>query len=175
MKESSSTYEIYTKEERMRAWKYHLGVWTEFEDPLVVEGEELNVTLKRAGYNSAMNYGEEGVFEAEVYRAEGSPLEWLIIFSLDVGSFECVYIEDIPSLMQWQRDFATFYMLERMDYRLNELTEAARRAFRAWHGHESENVCDDCDPLETRRREQRRQEMLKDRVLEENRGLRWIK
>ena len=144
-----------------KAWKYHRGDWTEIDDPLVWEkDDEWETVFSRAGYYSfpSATYGEGTCAELYVKKDYSSP--YLITFSLS-DSIEHVYIDDIPSLMQWLRDYSPIWSLQQIASQQEDLLTLFGRAFRAWHGHGYENVCSDCDPAEVDRIQEFRQRAKK--------------
>ena len=146
----------------MKAWKYRRGEWTEIEDPVVGgENEDWKVTLKRAGYRGfpQMEFGDPDIQGLVVYRKVDYTAPYLINVT-DGDVVETVYIDDFPSLLQFLRDFAPFCSLANTDDNLKELVQVLRKSFRGWHGHDADDVCRECDPLEYERRQEfRRQRM----------------
>lgn len=136
----------------MIVWKYYRGEWTETEDPLVWNNDDKwGTVLSRAGYYDfpSATYGEDP-YIAELYVKKDYTPPYLITFSLS-DTIEHVYIDDIPSLMQWLRDYTPIWSLQQIAAQQEELLTLFGRAFRAWHGHAYTNVCPSCDPDQFKR------------------------
>lgn len=151
----------------MKAWKYHHGEWSEIEDPMVWnEGEDSKTAFKRAGYYTFpfCRFGvEEGQPSIELYAKEDYGPPWLVNLNI-TDAIEYIYIYDLPSLMQFLRDYAPMCSLSQMaDIQEEQVSKILSRAFQAWHGHDFDNVCPRCDPLEFKRREQARQRRMEKR------------
>jgi len=145
----------------MIVWKYHRGEWTETEDPLVWnKDDEWKTVLSRAGYYDfpAVTYGQEPCV-AELYMKKGDEPPYLITFSLS-DSIEHVYIDDLPSLMQWVRDYTPLLLLQQIADEQEELLTLFGRAFRAWHGHSYTNVCPVCDPNQFKKQQETHQRLM---------------
>lgn len=128
-------------------WKYYKGEWTKIDDPLVWnEDEEWGTILTRAGYHSypAHIWGEEEDDHIELYIKQDDTPPYLINLILG-GNIIAVYIDDLPNLMQWLKDYAPVFSLDIVPL-LNDFLTLFARAFRAWHGHEWESPCAICDP-----------------------------
>ena len=147
----------------MNSWKYYRGEWTEIEDPLEwKDGEEWETFLKRAGYYSfpQQTWGDSAVSAGvDLYVKEDYKSPYLITFNFS-AYIEHVYIDDIPSLMQWLRDYTPLFSLQQIAETQDELQTLFERAFRAWHGHSYMDVCPRCDPLEVEKRQQFRQRRM---------------
>jgi len=145
-----------------KSWKYHNGTWSEIEESLEWhEDEDLNIALKRAGFqaNPMATYGDAAGSPAiDVYGKKDEAPPYLIFFSFGDNIWE-VLVDDLPSLMQWLRDYAPFFLLEKVAYLIEELQTIGEKGFRAWHGHDYQNVCPTCDPIGWKRN----QEWLRER------------
>jgi hypothetical protein len=133
-----------------KAWKYHLGEWSQIDNPMVWhEGEEHKTALERAGYYPfpQQEYGAT----LQLYIKKDYTLPYRITFDLG-DHLVAVYVYDLPSLMQWLRDYSPIFTLSDIAYLQDETRNLLRRAFRAWHGHVPENVCPSCDPIEYKKR-----------------------
>lgn len=133
----------------MKAWKYCRGEWTEIEDPLVWnwnKDEEWESVLSRASYCD-FPFIEWGHLEntMQLYIKNDDEPPYLITFNLS-SSIEHVYIDDMPSLMQWLRDYTPLFSLQQIAEIQDGLLKLFERAFRAWHGHSYLDVCPKCDP-----------------------------
>ena len=145
----------------MGTWKYTRGEWTEIDDPLVwKEDEDWETVLKRAGYYSfpSASYGDDP-YIAELYIKKDNEPPYLIAFSLS-DYIEHVYIDDIPSLMQWLRDYTPIWSLQQIADLQEELLTLFGRAFRAWHGHDYTNVCPVCDPNQFKKQQETHQRLM---------------
>ena len=131
-----------------RNWKYEAGKWTEVEAPFPWnEGEDLKSALKRAGYYDfpLESYGGEtqGV---EIYcRRDGEP-PWYVTFTIGDYFFP-VLIYDEHSLLEWIAKYTPAYSSKQISFDLAEAIDILRKAFRAWHGHDPDVVCRNCDPV----------------------------
>ena len=138
-----------------KAWKYHLGEWSQIDNPMVwYEGEDFDIAMKRAGYYSfpQQEYGGD----LRLYVKKDDELPYLITFNLS-DTIESVYVYDLPSVMQWLRDYSPIFLLSEMAFLQDETQTLLRRAFRAWHGHDYQNICARCDPLKYERIQQMRE------------------
>lgn len=146
-------------------WKYYRGEWTEIEDPLAwKESEEWETVLSRAGYYDFPSLAFGNAYPgAQLYVKKGDAIPYLITFNLS-DSVEHVYIDDIPSLMQWLRDYAPLFSLPQIADRQEELLKLFGRAFRAWHGHDYIDVCLRCDPIEYRKLQEFHQRRMEKKI-----------
>jgi hypothetical protein len=136
----------------MKAWKYSRGEWTEIESPLVwLDGEEMGTALERAGYyrSASASYGYTDIgYGIEVYTKEERGPPYLLTVAVDGETYEEVWIEDFPSLLEFLRDFAPQFVQSGLEFRIGEMEKLMEKAFQAWHGHAAYSVCKQCDPLE---------------------------
>ncbi len=142
----------------MKAWKFANGEWIEIDDLLVWnEGEDFASALKRAGYYPFpdVTYGD-GCYKADLFTKEDGTLPYLIVVSLTSSTIDYIYFYDVPSLMQWLRDYAPIWLLSQVAWQQEELLTLHRRTFRTWHGHDYKRVCPVCDPEEWERLQQAR-------------------
>ncbi|MDD4985439.1 MAG: hypothetical protein PHQ43_06570 [Dehalococcoidales bacterium] len=142
----------------MKVWKYHQGEWTEIDEPFTWnEGEDFTVFLQRSGYYHFpdLTFGDN-TYHAELFTRLDDKPPYLVVFSLTSGTCDYVYIYDVPSLMQWLRDYAPVWLLSQMACQQEEQMTLLGRAFQARHGHSYENVCPDCDPAKWEKRQARR-------------------
>ena len=147
----------------MIAWKYHFGEWTEIEDPLLWnEGEEWGTTLQRAGYRDYPQFTLGGQFSsiiAQLYLKKDDEPPYLITFGIS-DTVENVYIDSLPSLMYWLREYGPFYSLIQIAETQDDLLTLFGRAFRAWHGHDYNDVCLRCAPNQFKQLQELRQKLM---------------
>lgn len=143
----------------MKGWKYHRGKWAQIDDALLWnDGDEWGQVLERAGYSShaLAGYGDLGDAKAiEVYEKHDGG-GYLIAFSFS-DTTEYAIVDDLPSLMDWLRDYSPFFLLHEVAWKVEELLDISGKAFRAWHKHDYGSVCPECDPDAWRRLQEIRQ------------------
>ena len=145
----------------MKAWRYYHGDWCEIEDPMVWNEEEgWKTALERAGYHTFPSH-TFGDFEcglgAELYVREDKP--FLMVLTL-ADICRSIYIDDLPSLMQWLSSYAPMLSLGKIDDTLGELLILSSHAFQAWHGHDYTAICSVCDPNEWQRQVERKRQKV---------------
>lgn len=132
----------------MNDWKYEAGEWTKIEAPFPWnDGEDLKVALGRAGYYDfpSETWGEEDGAGVDIYCRQDQEPPWYITFSIADYCFT-VSIYDEQSLLEWIAKYTPAYSLAQIAYDVHEALGILQKAFRAWHGHSSDNVCMVCDP-----------------------------
>ena len=113
-------------------WEYHRGEWTETQKTLMgrdKEIEDFEVVLERSGYRvyPVKTFGaKDNTFCVELYESYGKETDppyspYLISFSFSGDDFELVFINDLPSLMQWLRDYAPIFLLTEIADKQEEL------------------------------------------------------
>lgn len=119
--------------------------WAEGEDSEAYRAR-LGFKRQRAGY-----MGQETLEHFAWYsRAEGKGHEFFVEWS-DDDAVRVVFVPDWPTLLKLRALAATMMHVTELDVRLEELTNIASKAFRAWHGHRSDGHCQHCDPEEAKR------------------------
>lgn len=104
--------------DQQKVWKYHLGEWTEIADPIAwTKGDTLETGLLRAGY---YNFPTATYGDADLLEKKDETPPYRIHFSLS-SRIEMVIIDDMPSLMQWLRDYAPFFLLDFIAETLEEM------------------------------------------------------
>jgi len=131
-------------------WKYEAGKWEKIEAPFSWnEGEDLKVTLSRAGYYGfpSESFGEGDV---EIYCREDDEPPWFISLTITDCCFS-VFIYDEQSLLEWKAKYTPAYSLSGIANDIHDALDILSKAFRVWHGHSPSNVCAVCDPEAYRR------------------------
>ena len=108
-----------------KAWKYHLGEWSQIDNPMVwYEGEDFDIAMKRAGYYSfpQQEYGGN----LRLYVKKDDELPYLITFNLS-DTIESVYVYDLPSVMQWLRDYSPIFLLSEMAFLYEHIQQMRER------------------------------------------------
>ena len=132
------------------SWKYSRGEWEEIVDPLAwVDGEEFEAVLERNGYYAhPTRWGyEHDQVSCDIYSRKGEgryPV--LLSISLDGNLVEHVFVYDFPSMMMFFREHSTPFVMAALGCLAEDAGETLRRAFHAWHGHDADDVCRECDP-----------------------------
>lgn len=155
-----------TKPYDIKHWEYARGEWTKlpfspWEDLKETNYEEM---LRAVGYEAWGNVGEEDSCPStaiQVYRAEKSTPtteKWTYFVCLSMGPsvFEEVWVKDLPSLLQFLREFGPVFQTQSREEVVSFLKETLTKAFRVWHGHDATFACQDCDPLRYREEQKRR-------------------
>lgn len=109
--------------------------------------------ISKLGYDS-FNYtkfGDEFSPKAIIrkHKDNDSSLAEVAIF---FEEYKLVYIPDFPSLMMFVRDFCSSFSLSYLQQTQEELNSSVNKIFRAYHGHDSNDICRECDPVEFDRR-----------------------
>lgn len=96
-----------------KTWEYYQGEWTEIEDPLGdVENETREEAMERVGYSvypleawGSIEYGSSVI----LYRDREGALPYLVTFCFGDNVPYNVCIDDVPSLMQWLKDYTPIF------------------------------------------------------------------
>ena len=144
-------------------WKYENGNWTPIEDPFgECSGDESwSDCLQRAGYkrHPFLSFGTDDYGNGvSVYKKQDEEPPLYLSVMLCSDEVMTVLVDDMANLMQWLKDYWPPLALENMHVTHTEMLEALRKAFQAWHGHEADDICSECDPFAWERRCQRRAE-----------------
>jgi hypothetical protein len=141
-------------------YTYTRGTWSDGStlEP-ATQDEAVDEHLVRIGYRQRLtDFGMDAMDTVEIYTSGPS-----FIAVVSPGSQLCysIHLPDFPSMMMFLRDYAPAFAAMAQDYRQAELLSIAKRTFRLQHGHDSEGVCERCDPREAERRARLREEAAK--------------
>ncbi len=148
----------------MTQWIFEMtktGKLAPFEPPMATaEKEDLSQYLRRLGFRTRAEglIGDEEQMLAylEWYeRPHGDGHQFLAVWG-DVNSNKLVFVPDWPTLIKLQALAAPIIQAALFASRLSSIESLAKKAFRAWHQHDSDDVCMGCDPVEAKEREERR-------------------
>lgn len=132
--------------------------FTTAPDPLGAEDGFFADLLTAAGYAVDVGSGKQGrdnAIEVVVYR-KGQTDEFLVEVS-DWAGGKSVVVNGEADLFALRLRLAPLFTVA-VESALDEIREMATRAFRAWHGHDSAEVCRACDPYEYEAQQRRRRE-----------------
>lgn len=155
-----------------KIWSYRCvspgASWRRIDSPVVYEdGVGVEDAIKAAGFEPFDGFGEDflgastsifGVWS----RSEGRPhADYLVVWSPNGDRWEEFHVEDLPSLLSLYQ-LLTPIASQRSSQEVGELLgKVLNRAFEAWHGHQLDQVCRECDVDEhqnrLRMREHRRE------------------
>jgi hypothetical protein len=139
------------KETSMKAWRYKRGEWTEIDDPLEWhDGEDFAEGLQRSGYykHACSSYGNEFSGDMQVYAKREDRQPYLVCVCFDGSRVEHVFIDDFPSMMEFLRDFVPLFTQIELQSQIDDMKSPMEKAFQAWHGHGTEQICRECAPVE---------------------------
>lgn len=149
-----------------KSWTYTRGEWTEIPTPWNEYPQLKNIEDMRlaAGYKHWGDLGDEEkssvymhVFIATTESVVTVRWKYYVEFSLLAESyFEEVWIADLPSLLQFLREFGPIFQTEVQGIFVSFLKATLTKVFQVWHGHDAEEPCSRCDPNEINRRNVRR-------------------
>lgn len=133
-------------------YTYKRGEWSSGSVLLEwADGEGFEDYLRRIKFKTTpMKFGGEEFSQIQIYESEEKP-----IFMAEVtliGNVYNVYLPDFPSMMMFVRDHAAAFSAESVNEQQKEIFELMRKFFEATHGHDSFNICKECDPSEWQRR-----------------------
>jgi hypothetical protein len=146
------------------------GIWKK-GSPLSEDGyDDINWDdcVSKLGYEliNYTRFGDEFSSNAIIrkHKTNDSSLAEVAIF---YEEYKVVYIPDFPSLMIFVRDFCSSFSLSYLQRAQEELNSSVNKIFRAYHGHDSNEICRECDPVEFNRRIQENKEYLEYRKKKE--------
>lgn len=148
----------------MREFTYSRGQWTDGMSLSPWQSnEEFKGYLARIGYNNhPLSIGSENGPQIEVYPSDDESSFLAVVSPLGNGTFD-VHLPDLPSLMMFMKDFGPSFSAIHAADEQAEISELLRKLFRAYHGHDSYNACQKCDPegvAAARRWRERRQQKI---------------
>lgn len=149
----------------MKAWKYYHGEWLVIDHPMIWNvGEDFEIAIEREGYYKfpSMTFGD--LYGIKIYtKKNNDDNEFPFLISLCISDYcYTIYIETLPDLMNWLRDYSPLFTLHQMAYVHDELFTLFSRAFQAWHGHDYTVFCYHCDPDAWEARRKRKQSKKED-------------
>lgn len=134
-------------------YTYKRGEW--FNDCHLLDwedGEDFDDYLIRINFKTLpMEFGGEDLSHIQIYESENRG-EFLAHVCLRGDHIYEVYLPDFPSMMMFVRDHAAAFSAESVNSYQKDLFELMRKFFQATHGHDAFNICEECDPLEWKRR-----------------------
>ena len=150
------------------SWKYVLGEdgsphWEKWTGPLDKEyyegDEEWEAFLARQGYygTPSISYGDEMTGTIDIYTPQHGWGELPYTLDIDFNGYvgeALIYIYDPRSLVDFLTRYSTPFILHDIRDDLRRLVEIVRKMFRAWHGHDADEVCLSCDPDLWKRRQE---------------------
>lgn len=146
----------------MSKFTFNRGKW-EDGNPLPEwhDNEEFDDYLTRIGYQTyKTTYGHEDASQIEVHAAsENSTFYATVCPSGDV-CYE-VYLPDFPSLMIFLKEYGTVFAAESANNSLQQILALQEKLFRATHGHDAFNSCQQCDPSGWKAQQQATEERRK--------------
>lgn len=121
---------------------------------------DLGAWLKRLGFSQA--YESDGVFRDDeyerhttVYTRQSS--EWPILLMWNnVDEWEQFLVQNRADLWGLRSQLANVLMTTVLEH-VCDMQKTITRAFRAWHGHDPEDPCKECDPMEVYHRKKSRE------------------
>jgi hypothetical protein len=149
----------------MTQWIFEMtkaGELAPFEPPTEQEEKEaFSQYVRRLDFKGATGLiGDEEQVLAylEWYeRSHGDGHQFLAVWG-DANSNKLIFVPDWPTLIKLQALAAPIIQAALFEFRLASVERMAKKAFRAWHEHDSEDVCMGCDPDEAKERDDRRAE-----------------
>lgn len=102
----------------------------------------------------------EGDYLEWYERKQGTGHKYLAVWG-SLNETKLIFVPDWPTLVKLQALAAPILQTQMLHYQLSNLHEFARKAYRAWHGHEAVDSCKVCDPNEMARRAELRAERAK--------------
>jgi hypothetical protein len=118
---------------------------------------------KRLGYEELWSIGDKAsdccaAYESVGDAANNAPARFMVSI-WDSSHGDTVFVHDRASLMELRLKLSA-HVLASTHYLLAELERTARLAFRAFHGHDNDSVCAECDPHENRHRQEQERARL---------------
>lgn len=139
-----------------KIWSYECasgeGAWRLVDDPVVYEdGVDVEDAIRAAGFEPFDGFGADffgasmSIFEVWS-RSEGRlHADYLVVWSPNGDRWEEFRAADLPSLLSLYQ-LLTPIASQRSSQELGELlSKVLSRAFEAWHGHQLNQVCCECD------------------------------
>lgn len=146
--------------EKYQRFTFNRGSWEDGHDlPEPGQDDDPDGFLESLGYTlSVGSYGQDHGGSIRIFEeAEGNS------YVADVCPFGgyCfeVFLPDFPSLMMFIKDYGTAFSAEATHAVQSEMLTILKRLFRAEHGHDSDTVCQQCDPDELAKRTAQRKAM----------------
>ena len=116
----------------MKSWKYSKGKWSNIETLLKDSNEDssLDKILEFNGYEThpKAQFGEVGGYEnVEIYCKKEDIYSYIICFGVSGSTWEIVIIDGLPDLMNWLKDYGTFFLLRRIEGAIEEIEKHIRK------------------------------------------------
>lgn len=151
------------EETNMSGWyQYARGQWKQIDCPFPDSKEtDYLKALQEWGYGTAIDeIGKEWGLMLKIYeRNEEKDHNRSCEFLVDITPTGCsiypVLIEDLPTLLQFLRNYLPIFEGDAVRVHLLAIEQAIDRAFMAWHGHPSWDACRECDRVEQRLHQKR--------------------
>jgi hypothetical protein len=154
-------------------WEYSLaGGWKKIISPMPPwtpdEGDFSDV-LKRIGFGGEAHNLELDYYFGNmvIHMAHGDASEkYQYLVDLETGRPDeyLVFVPDFPSLCRLVQEVSPIVTLFMQKDWLERLEDITGKAFRAWHGHDVDGACRNCDPLAYEERRQKRQALAQKRA-----------
>ena len=148
----------------MTQWIFEMtktGELAPFEPPTEQEeNEAFSQYFRRLGFRT----GAEGLIGDEEQmlaylewyeRSHGDGHRFLAVWG-DANSNKLIFVRSWPTLIKLQALAAPIIQAALLGFRLASIERMAKKAFLAWHEHDSEEVCMRCDPDEAKAQAERR-------------------
>lgn len=131
--------------------------------PIPGKGDAVLEALHALGYEQYCgilgSYGSEADFgRVQVYLKKGSA-DFIVDLDDACGSIP-IFVSGLANLFTLHERLIPLITALNIDWTVGNMHRTARRAFRAWHGHEADQICPACDPYEVR---DRREHVLENR------------
>lgn len=114
----------------------------------VGDDEELGSHAKKLGYWNEGGYTDDfgdSSRNMSIFRKEGGEAGKYLIYFREGCTIECLFfINDTPSFLMFLRDFLTPVNIESAVYCIEN---SISKLFKAYHGHDWDNICEKCDPI----------------------------
>lgn len=139
-------------------YTYRLGILEEGADlPEWQNDEEFDSWLTRCGfYNFGDLIGDGESTHMEIYSSCHERQErWLIEISPNSSRSSLILIPDFPSYLMFMKDYAPIFGAFATSETITELMRLMKKLFQAWHGHDSFDICPECDPSGWEQRQER--------------------
>lgn len=137
----------------MKIYKYDLAGWSEI---YVAEWDEKDTEeswYKKLGFKERVRFyiGDENDPKIEVRDSIDADDKYLLNISLEGIYCKFVICDNFPSLMNFIKDYGTFFKLEEITFKMFTLEMVSEKLFHAWHGHDFIESCYECDPATMRK------------------------
>ncbi|HMU39611.1 MAG TPA: hypothetical protein PKE31_11435 [Pseudomonadota bacterium] len=148
----------------MTQWIFEMtktGDLAPFEPPTKPEEKEaLSQYRQRLGFRipAEGHIGDEEQmlpYLAWYERSHGDGHQFLAEWG-DMQACKLIFVPNWPTLIKLQTLAAPIIQAALFEFRLASIERMAKKAFRAWHEHDSEDVCMGCDPDEAKERDEQR-------------------